>query len=64
LVATAAFIVLMALLSIRHNPAVTGYYYGASFCLFFALITGLALAVLGRMGSAWSMVAAAGAWLI
>jgi len=63
LLATGAFIVLMTLLSIRHNPVIIGYYYGASVSLFTALLVGLGIAAVGHGRPLWYLwgVAAAGA---
>ena len=49
-VATAAFVVFQSLLSGRHVPYITGYYYGSAFAVFFALLVGLVLAMLAHLG--------------
>jgi hypothetical protein len=64
LLATAVFIVLVTLLSIRHNPIIIGYYYGASFSLFFALIVGLMLSVVSRVSTFWRLIGVVLAGLI
>jgi hypothetical protein len=57
--ATAAFIVFQSLLSGRHVPYITGYYYGSAFAVLFALLVGLALTMLARHGG-WAHLAAIG----
>jgi hypothetical protein len=64
LIATVVFLVLMTLLSIRHNPTLSGYYYGATISLFIALLVGLALAVINSKGTAWRLAGVAAAALI
>lgn len=64
MITTVVFVVLMTLLSIRHNPLIIGYYYGASFSLFIALLVGLAVAAAGRMGPAWRLAGVLAAGLI
>jgi hypothetical protein len=41
LIAIALFIFFLSILSIRHIPIVTGYYYGAGFAALFALLIGM-----------------------
>lgn len=59
LLATLVFVVLMTLLSIRHNPIIVGFYYGASISLFIALLVGLMAAAIGQNGGAWRIIAVA-----
>ena len=49
LVAIAAFLLFLCLLSIRHIPIVTGFYYGASFASLFAILVGMLLSGISRV---------------
>lgn len=50
LLATGLFIVFHSLVSIRHIPVTNGYYYGAAFAVFFALISGVGWAEISKRG--------------
>ena len=49
LVAIGLFLLYLCLLSIRHIPVVTGYYYGAAFASLFAILVGMMLSGVGRV---------------
>jgi hypothetical protein len=59
LLAALMFVVLMTWLSIRHNPIIIGFYYGASISVFLALLVGLGVAVIPDRGPLMRLVAVA-----
>jgi len=52
IIATVLFLVFLSLVSIRHIPVSTGYYYGSSFAAIFALLIGMWYAAVEERGRA------------
>lgn len=50
ILATLLFVLFQSMLSGRHVPYITGYYYGAAFSIFFAMLAGFSFAALVRIG--------------